>query len=86
LTPTNCDFSDYGATVFSAAGVRDPIQVQLILGAVNVAMTIPGLYLIERLGRRLPLVIGGLWQATWLLIFAIIGMVRPPTEYLLESS
>lgn len=59
----------------------DPIQVQLILGAVNVAMTFPGLYLIERLGRRLPLIIGGLWQAAWLLIFAIIGIVRPPTEY-----
>jgi SP family sugar:H+ symporter-like MFS transporter len=44
-------------------------------------MTFPGLYLIERLGRRLPLIIGGLWQATWLLIFAIIGIVRPPTEY-----
>jgi len=44
-------------------------------------MTLPGLYLIERLGRRLPLIIGGLWQATWLLIFAIIGIVRPPTEY-----
>ena len=44
-------------------------------------MTFPGLYLIERLGRRLPLIIGGLWQATWLLIFAIIGIVRPPTEH-----
>jgi SP family sugar:H+ symporter-like MFS transporter len=43
-------------------------------------MTIPGLYLIERLGRRVPLVIGGLWQAVWLLIFAIIGTVLPPTE------
>lgn len=44
-------------------------------------MTIPGLYLIERLGRRVPLVIGGLWQAAWLLIFAIIGIVRPPVDY-----
>jgi len=74
-------FFYYGATVFEAAGIEDSIQVQLILGAVNVAMTIPGLYLIERLGRRLPLIVGGLWQAAWLLIFAIIGMVRPPTDY-----
>ena len=37
--------------------------------------------MIERFGRRMPLVYGGLWQATWLLIFAIIGIVRPPTEY-----
>lgn len=55
--------------------------MQLILGAVNVLMTIPGLYLIERIGRRVPLVVGGLWQAGWLLVFAIIGIVRPPTEY-----
>jgi len=74
-------FFYYGATIFEAAGIDDPILVQLILGAVNVAMTFPGLYLIERLGRRVPLVIGGLWQAVWLLIFAIIGIVRPPTEY-----
>ncbi|CAO2649097.1 Nn.00g100460.m01.CDS01 [Neocucurbitaria sp. VM-36] len=74
-------FFYYGATIFEAAGIEDPIQTQLILGAVNVAMTLPGLYLIERLGRRVPLVAGGLWQATWLLIFAIIGIVRPPTEH-----
>ncbi|USP79805.1 hypothetical protein yc1106_07079 [Curvularia clavata] len=73
-------FFYYGATIFQSAGVQDPIQVQLILGAVNVAMTFPGLYLIERLGRRIPLILGGLWQATWLLIFAVIGVVLPPTE------
>ncbi|QRC93758.1 hypothetical protein JI435_039430 [Parastagonospora nodorum SN15] len=73
-------FFYYGATVFNAAGIEDPIQTQLILGAVNVAMTIPGLYLIERLGRRLPLIVGGLWQAVWLLVFAVIGIVRPPGE------
>ncbi|KAH8726239.1 monosaccharide transporter-like protein [Phaeosphaeriaceae sp. PMI808] len=74
-------FFYYGATIFDAAGIEDPIQTQLILGAVNVPMTFPGLYLIERLGRRVPLIVGGLWQAVWLLIFAIIGIVRPPTEY-----
>ncbi|KAF2034572.1 monosaccharide transporter-like protein [Setomelanomma holmii] len=74
-------FFYYGATIFEAAGIEDPIQVQLILGAVNVFMTLPGLYLIERLGHRTPLIFGGLWQALWLLIFAIIGIVPPPTEY-----
>ncbi|OSS53939.1 hypothetical protein B5807_01605 [Epicoccum nigrum] len=74
-------FFYYGATIFKSAGIEDPIQTQLILGAVNVAMTVPGLWMIERFGRRMPLVFGGLWQATWLLIFAIIGIVRPPTQY-----
>jgi len=73
-------FFYYGATIFQSAGIDDPLQVQLILGAVNVVMTIPGLWLIERVGRRVPLVVGGLWQAVWLLIFAIIGVVLPPQD------
>jgi SP family sugar:H+ symporter-like MFS transporter len=70
----------YGATIFESAGIKDSIQVQLILGAVNVAMTISSLYQIERFGRRLPIILGGLWQAVWLLIFAIVVIVRPPNE------
>lgn len=60
----------YGATIFAGAGINDPIQVALILGAVNVACTFPGLWMVERFGRRMPLFYGGLWQATWLAIFA----------------
>lgn len=71
----------YGATIFESAGIEDPIMVQLILGAVNVAMTFPGLYIIERVGRRTPMIFGALWQSVWLLIFAAVGTARPPTEY-----
>jgi len=77
-------FFYYGATIFQAAGTEDPILVQLILGAVNVVCTVPGLWWLERVGRRTPLFYGALWQAVWLLIFASIGVARPPTEY--ESS
>ncbi|KAF2683280.1 general substrate transporter [Lentithecium fluviatile CBS 122367] len=74
-------FFYYGATIFNSAGIEDPIMVQLILGAVNVAMTFPGLYIVERLGRRIPMIVGAVWQALWLLIFASVGVARPPTEY-----
>ncbi|PSN65012.1 general substrate transporter [Corynespora cassiicola Philippines] len=74
-------FFYYGATIFESAGIQDPIQVQLILGAVNVVTTFPGLYIVERLGRRLPLIVGASWQAAWLCIFAAVGTARPPTEY-----
>lgn len=77
-------FFYYGATIFQSAGINDELLIQLILGAVNVVTTFPGLYLIERLGRRIPLIAGGLWQSMWLLIFAAIAIARPPTEY--ESS
>ena len=55
-----------------------------MLGAVNVVTTFPGLYIIERVGRRIPLIVGASWQATWLLIFAAVGIARPPDQY--ESS
>jgi SP family sugar:H+ symporter-like MFS transporter len=77
-------FFYYGATIFQSAGIDDTLLIQLILGAVNVATTFPGLYLIERLGRRIPLIYGALWQSAWLLIFASVAIARPPTEY--ESS
>lgn len=74
-------FFYYGATIFQSAGINDPILVQLILGAVNVVTTLPGLYIVERFGRRVPMIIGACWQSGWLLIFAAVGVARPPQDY-----
>lgn len=71
-------FFYYGATIFKSAGVDDPIQTQLILGAVNVALTFFGLYVVEKFGRRWPLFLGALWQAAWLAVFASIGTALNP--------
>ncbi|KAH8173590.1 sugar transporter domain-containing protein [Sarocladium implicatum] len=73
-------FFYYGATIFESAGIEDPIQTQLILGAVNVVMTFYGLYVVEKYGRRWPLIIGAAWQAIWLLIFASVGTALNPEE------
>lgn len=69
-------FFYFGANIFSSTGIQDPLLTQIILGAVNVVMTLYGLYIVERFGRRQPLVIGAVWQAIWLLIFAVIGTLR----------
>lgn len=53
-------------------------MTQLILGAVNVALTFYGLYVVEKYGRRWPLFIGALWQAAWLAVFASVGTAVPP--------
>lgn len=55
-------------------------MVQLILGAVNVGMTVPGIYMTERVGRRWPLFLGALWQTAWLLVFASVGTAIDPAE------
>lgn len=32
----------------------------------------------ERFGRRMPLIIGGVWQSAWLFVFAAAGTAKDP--------
>ncbi|KAG2002442.1 sugar transporter, variant 2 [Coprinopsis cinerea AmutBmut pab1-1] len=77
LTGANYFFY-YGATIFRGVGIADSFVSQIILGAVNFGCTFGGLYVMERFGRRLPLIWGGLWQALWLFVFAAAGTARDP--------
>ncbi|KAL7340769.1 general substrate transporter [Rhodotorula toruloides] len=79
LTGANYFFY-YGTTVFQSVGNVDPFVSQIILGAVNFGCTFLGLYIMERFGRRWPLIIGGLWQSAWLFVYAAAGTAKDPTE------
>lgn len=65
--------TQYGATIFAGVGISDSYVTQIILGAVNVVTTFPGLWFLERFGRRKTLFWGALWQSAWLFGFAIAG-------------
>jgi SP family sugar:H+ symporter-like MFS transporter len=56
----------YGASLFTGVGISDSYVTQIILGAVNTVTTLPGLWFLERFGRRKTLVYGALWQSAWL--------------------
>ncbi|KAI5476670.1 hypothetical protein MNV49_007383 [Pseudohyphozyma bogoriensis] len=71
-------FFYYGATVFSAVGLEDSFVTQIILGAVNFVCTFGGIYIMEHYGRRVPLIIGGVWQSMWLFVFAAAGTAKNP--------
>ncbi|KAI5778536.1 general substrate transporter [Geopyxis carbonaria] len=79
LTGANYFFY-YGASIFKSVGISNSFVTQIILGIVNVVCTFPGLYFIERFGRRRPLIYGGLWQMGWLLIFGAIGSEKDPEQ------
>ncbi|KAI0324563.1 general substrate transporter [Cubamyces sp. BRFM 1775] len=80
LTGANYFFY-YGATVFTAVGIQDSFVTQIILGAVNFGCTFGGMYVMERFGRRFPLIIGGVWQSLWLFVFAAAGTAKDPKEH-----
>ncbi|ETW76473.1 MFS sugar transporter [Heterobasidion irregulare TC 32-1] len=79
LTGANYFFY-YGATIFQSVGIQDSFVTQIILGAVNFVCTFGGLYVMERFGRRGPLIVGGLWQSAWLFVFAAAGTAKVPSE------
>ncbi|KDQ58074.1 hypothetical protein JAAARDRAFT_193541 [Jaapia argillacea MUCL 33604] len=78
LTGANYFFY-YGATIFKSIGIADSFVTQIILGAVNFGCTFGGLYIMERFGRRMPLILGGVWQSAWLIVFASAGTAQDPT-------
>ncbi|KAG2155291.1 general substrate transporter [Suillus bovinus] len=80
LTGANYFFY-YGATVFQAVGLSDSFVTQIILGTVNFVCTFGGMYVLERFGRRRPLIIGGIWQSAWLFVFAAAGTAVDPTTH-----
>ena len=73
-------FIQYGATIFQSVGINDSFVTQIILGAVNFGCTFGGLYIMETFGRRVPLILGGVWQAIWLFVFAAAGTAKDPSS------
>lgn len=75
LTGNNYFFY-YGTTIFQAVGLEDSFQTSIILGVVNFASTFVGIYLIERIGRRLCLLIGSACMFVCFLIYSTLGSVH----------
>ncbi|KAF2474140.1 glucose transporter-like protein [Lindgomyces ingoldianus] len=74
LTGVNFIFY-YGTQYFKNAGFQNPFTIQVITNAINVASTFPGLYMVERLGRRNLLLMGAIGMCVCQYIVAITGTV-----------
>ncbi|KAJ0125232.1 hypothetical protein N8I77_006212 [Diaporthe amygdali] len=72
LTGANFFFY-YGTQIFSSVGISNSYITSMILGAVNVFSTFGGLYVGQKFGRRISMIIGGVWMFLWLIIFASLG-------------
>lgn len=72
LTGANYFFY-YGTTLFSAAGVGNSFITAIVLGVVNFVVTVFGVLMVDKFGRRRLLILGGIWIAVCLLVFASVG-------------
>ncbi|KAJ4289652.1 hexose transporter hxt5 [Kalmusia sp. IMI 367209] len=72
LTGANYFFY-YGTTIFSATGLDNSYVTSIILGTVNVAATIVGLWIVENVGRRKAMIAGAAWMCVCLFIYSFVG-------------
>ncbi|KZS93480.1 general substrate transporter [Sistotremastrum niveocremeum HHB9708] len=69
----------YGDTFFQSAGTSlNPFVIQVILGGVSLAATIPALRLIETWGRRRSLILGAILEAICAIIAGLVGHFLVP--------
>lgn len=73
LTGVNFIFY-YGTTFFTNSGIKNGFLVSIATGVVNVFMTLPGIWGVERFGRRRLLLIGAIGMCVCEFIVAIVGV------------
>lgn len=79
LTGVNFIFY-YGTQFFSNSGINNPFIISVITNVVNVCSTFPGLYLVEKWGRRPLLLFGALGMFVAQYIVAIVGTADPSSQ------
>lgn len=71
---TGCNFIFYyGTTFFKNVGISSPYVIQLISNIVNTVSTLPGMILVESLGRRRLLMVGSAGMAISHFLIAAVG-------------
>ncbi|KAJ5555774.1 hypothetical protein N7461_004244 [Penicillium sp. DV-2018c] len=63
----------YGTTFFQNSGIQNSFVITLITNIINVVSTFPGLYMVEKWGRRPLLLFGAIGMCISQLIVAIVG-------------
>ncbi|KAJ5698714.1 Major facilitator-type transporter ecdD [Penicillium macrosclerotiorum] len=69
----------YGTTFFQNSGIQNSFVITLITNIINVVSTFPGLYMVEKWGRRPLLMFGAVGMCVSQLIVAIVGTATSST-------
>ncbi|EPX71651.1 hexose transporter Ght5 [Schizosaccharomyces octosporus yFS286] len=72
LTGANYYFY-YCTQVFKNSGISSPYAAACILDGVNVFCTVFAMFVLEQFGRRMPLIVGGIWQSICFFIYSAVG-------------
>ncbi|RMZ84877.1 hypothetical protein DV738_g456, partial [Chaetothyriales sp. CBS 135597] len=79
LTGVNFIFY-YGTSYFQNSGIDNPFTISVITSVVNICSTVPGLWLVERWGRRPLLLMGAIGMSVSQIIVASVGTALPNSQ------
>ncbi|KAK4701536.1 hypothetical protein P7C70_g4694, partial [Phenoliferia sp. Uapishka_3] len=63
----------YGTQFFKNSGIDNPFLISIATNVVNVGMTLPGIWAVDKFGRRFLLLLGAFGMGSAQLIVAIVG-------------
>ncbi|KAI9063951.1 AmMst-1 [Trametes sanguinea] len=66
--------SYYGITFFTSAGIKNPFLISVAINIVNMGMTLPGMWAVDRFGRRSLLLWGAVLMCICEYLVAILGV------------
>ncbi|KAF9891209.1 Plasma membrane low glucose sensor [Aspergillus nanangensis] len=69
----------YGTTFFEKSGIQNSFTITLVTNIINVCSSFPGLYMVEKWGRRSLLLFGAVGMCVSQFIVAIVGTVATST-------
>jgi len=67
----------YGTAFFKNSGISNPFLITIAINIINVFATIPGMWNVEKLGRRRSLLIGAIGMCICEFLVAIVGVMIP---------
>jgi MFS family permease len=76
----------FGTTFFTNAGIHNPFLISIATSTVNVGMTLPGIWGVERFGRRRLLIVGAVGMTICELLVAIIGSTTSQSNQAAQSA
>jgi sugar porter (SP) family MFS transporter len=70
----------YGTTFFMRSGITNSFIITIATNVVNVGMTVPGIWAVDKVGRRSLLIIGAVVMCVCEFIVAIVGVTVSVTN------
>ena len=70
----------YGTVFFKNSGISDPFLITIATNIINVFMTLPGMWGVERFGRRRLLLVGAAGMCICEFLVAIVGVTVSTTN------